>query len=445
MNPYRKIPSVDSLLAHPRFSRFSHPLLLAAVREELNDLRRRLGDDPQFAYKQEELIQAIAGRYERMTRNSLRRVINATGVILHTNLGRAPLGEEILEEAAETLRGYCNLEYDLEEGRRGDRHRHLARAFRELFGCEDALVVNNNAAAVYLILNTFAAGKEAVLSRGELVEIGGSFRIPEVMRASGAILREVGTTNKTHPHDYEEAIGEETALLMKVHKSNYRIEGFSEEVPFAEIRAIARAHGVLDYYDLGSAYLPDLPWGLSSYEPSIFKVLADDPSLISFSGDKLFGSVQAGIILGKKELIARIKSNQILRMFRVDKLTLALLERTVLAYRKGEHAKIPTLRMLSESVETLKQRAKQLKSMLPMQSEVRESETYVGGGTMPGKKIPTAVLALEGDAVELEREFRARRIIGRIEGERFVLDMRTVQDPELERIASAARELRMEN
>ncbi len=441
MNPYRNIPSVDSLLSESRFAKFNRPLLLEAIRVELERIRQSLSENPNFSFSRQELLEAISRGYERSNQGSLQTVINATGVILHTNFGRAPLEKEIIEEAVKVAAGYCNLEYNLEDGRRGERYEHLAKAFRELFGCEDALVVNNNAAAVFLILNTFANGKEAVLSRGELVEIGGSFRIPEVMRASGAILKEVGTTNKTHPSDYEEAIGEQTAILMKVHKSNYRIEGFSQDVSFAAIRSIARANGLIDYYDLGSAYLPQLLWGLSDEEPSIFKILADKPSLISFSGDKLFGSVQAGIILGKKELISRLKRNQILRMFRVDKLTIALLERTLLAYRKAEYEKIATLRILNESIEKLKLRAKRLEAMLALESEVRESKTYVGGGTMPGKTIPTVILALKGDAKELERHFRARRIIGRIEREHFVLDMRTVRDWELDQIAKAAKEI----
>ncbi|ADV47073.1 L-seryl-tRNA(Sec) selenium transferase [Nitratifractor salsuginis] len=442
MNPYRQIPQIDKLLQDEAFAGCNTVLLTQAAREAIEALRSAIGRGEVTSVDREALIREILERYHAFLTPSLQPLVNATGITVHTNLGRSLIDPELFEEAKSVACNYCNLEYDLEAGRRGDRYHHTAEALRQLFGCEDALVVNNNAAAVYLILNTFAAGREAVVSRGELVEIGGSFRIPEVMKASGAILREVGTTNKTHCRDYEEAVGEETALLMKVHKSNYRIEGFSEEVPFADIRAVARTRGLLDYYDLGSAYLPDLPWGLSDYEPSIFRVLADDPSLISFSGDKLFGSVQAGIILGKKELIARLKKNQILRMFRVDKLTLALLERTVLAYRKGEYDKIPTLRMLREPIENLRERAERLNGMLPpIEAEVRESETYVGGGTMPGKKIPTVVLALEGDAVELERQFRARRIIGRIERDSFVLDMRTVREEELSLIAEAGKEI----
>ncbi|WP_292659098.1 L-seryl-tRNA(Sec) selenium transferase, partial [Nitratifractor sp.] len=290
----------------------------------------------------------------------------------------------------------------------------------------------------FLILNTFAQGKEAVVSRGELVEIGGSFRIPEVMAASGAKLVEVGTTNKTRLADYEAAIGEETAMLMKVHKSNYAIEGFSAEAAMEEIAALARERGLIDYYDLGSAYLPELPWGLGAAEPSLPRILRDPPSLLSFSGDKLFGGVQAGIILGRKALIDRLKKNQILRMFRVDKVTLALLERTVLAYRRGETDKIPVLRMLFATPGQLRNRAEALRKRLPIPAEILDSQTYVGGGTMPNRKIPTVILALEGKAQELEVAFRAHRIIGRIERDRFVLDMRTVREEDFETIIEAA-------
>jgi len=440
MNPYRQLPKIDRLLEWNEFERCNRALLTEAAREALEKLRRRIGRGENQIGK-EQIVGEVLRAYEKMTTSSLRPLVNATGVIIHTNLGRSPIDPALFDEAREIAAGYCNLEYDLEAGRRGDRYDHTAEALRDLLGVEEALIVNNNAAAVFLILNTFAKGREAVVSRGELVEIGGSFRIPEVMAASGAVLREVGTTNKTRIADYESAISPETAMLMKVHKSNYTIEGFSAEASMEEISFLAQERGLIDYYDLGSAYLPDLPWGLGNAEPSLPRLLEKAPSLLSFSGDKLFGGVQAGIILGRRELIAQLKRNQILRMFRVDKLTLALLEHTVLAYRKGEYERIPVLRMLFETPERLRERAEILRARLQPPSEIAESETYVGGGTMPGRKIPTVVLALEGDPEVLERHFRARRIIGRIENERFVLDMRTVVEREFDVIVEAAKEL----
>ena len=439
---YRQIPKIDRLLAEEVFTGCNTSLLTEAIRQEIELLREAIGQGKVQGIDEEALKAAILRRYREMSRPSLRPLVNATGVIIHTNLGRSPIAPELFEEARAVATGYCNLEYDLEAGRRGDRYTHTAGALRELLGCEEALIVNNNAAAVFLILNTFAKDKEAIVSRGELVEIGGSFRIPEVMAASGAKLVEVGTTNKTRIADYEAAIGEETAMLMKVHKSNYAIEGFSAEATMEEISALARERDLIDYYDLGSAYLPELPWGLGAAEPSLPKILRDPPSLLSFSGDKLFGGVQAGIILGRKPLIDRLKRNQILRMFRVDKVTLALLERTVLAYRRGETEKIPVLRMLFATPEQLRNRAEALRKRLPIPAEILDSQTYVGGGTMPNRKIPTVVLALEGDPQTLEAAFRARRIIGRIENDRFVLDMRTVKEKDFAQIVEAAEEIR---
>ena len=441
MTSFRDIPPVDSVLQWPEFRDCNLPLLTEAVRESLRRLRGLLRSEGLNRPMREWIVRETELIYAQALTPSLKPVINASGIILHTNLGRSPIDPELFEEAKRIATGYCNLEYDLDEGRRGDRYEHTSTALRELLGCEEALVVNNNAAAVFLILNTFAREREVVVSRGELVEIGGSFRIPEVMAASGAKLVEVGTTNRTRIGDYEAAIGEETTMLMKVHRSNYSIEGFSAEAKMEEISVLAKERGLIDYYDLGSGYFPELPWGLGRGEPSLEKILRNPPSLLSFSGDKLFGSVQAGIILGKKELIDRLKRNQILRMFRVDKITLALLERTVLAYRKKEYGKIPVFRMLFASVEQLKERATALKERLPISSEVLASDAYVGGGTLPNRKIPTVVLALKGDPEKLEAAFRKRRIIGRIEKERFILDMRTVEERDFEQIVEAAENL----
>jgi L-seryl-tRNA(Ser) seleniumtransferase len=292
---------------------------------------------------------------------------------------------------------------------------------------------------VFLVLNTFCKGKEAVVSRGELVEIGGSFRVPEVMTQSGAILKEIGTTNKTHLRDYENAIGENTSMLMKVHKSNYSIEGFSSEVDFEDIVKTAQENGVIDYYDMGSGHMIDLPYNLSSNEPSIKELMKYNPSLLSFSGDKLLGSVQAGIIIGKKELIEKIKKNQLLRMLRVDKITLAILEDTLNSYLKDELDSIPTLKMLHTTVETLEQRANTLKEKLEniCKCEVINTSTMVGGGTTPNKKIPSIALTIEYENYKpnkIEKILRQHNLIVRIENDKVLLDFRTISEDEIEKI-----------
>jgi len=313
---------------------------------------------------------------------------------------------------------------------------------RLLLGVEDVLIVNNNASAVFLILNTFAKGKEVIVSRGELVEIGGSFRIPEVMANSGAILREVGATNKTKISDYKNAINDDTAILMKVHRSNFTIEGFSAEVAYKEIKTLSDEHRLLDYYDLGSGYIPELPYGLSQHELPISKILENHPDLISFSGDKLFGSVQAGIIAGRKELIDRLKQNQLLRMLRVDKVILSLLEETVRAYLEEQYELIPTLRLLFESQGTLMSRAQQMRQSIGSDKcEVIESVTFMGGGTLPNKEFPTIALKFHGKATALEKAFRRHNIIGRIEKDAFLIDFRALEQRHEAYIISVAQEV----
>ena len=441
MNLYRDIPKIDKLLAHDAFSGYNTALLTEAIRDAVEALRSAIGAGTVTAIDTDALIADITARYKAALAPSLQPLINATGVIIHTNLGRSPIDPELFDAARAIATGYCNLEYNLAEGKRGDRYVHTSQALCDLLGVEDALIVNNNAAAVFLILNTFAKDHEAIVSRGELVEIGGSFRIPDVMAASGAKLVEVGTTNKTKIGDYENAIAPETSLLMKVHKSNYTIEGFSAEADIDTIGALAKERGLISYYDLGSAYLPELPWGLSQAEPSILRLMENPPDLMSFSGDKLLGSVQAGIIVGKRDLIARLKRNQILRMFRVDKITLSLLERTVLAYRQKEYDRIPILRMLFATPEILEARAQALQERLPIPTQIYHTQTYVGGGTMPNRRIPTVVLALEGNPEALEEHFRTHRIIGRIESDRFVLDMRTVDEGDFKAIVHTSKEI----
>jgi len=440
MNLFRQIPKVDKIEAS--LSRFPKKILKPIIDSTLKDIREDIKSGKISSINEEAIIREIEKKARDLLSPSIKNVINATGIIVHTNLGRSLIDEEIFDYAKERSTRYCNLEYDLEKGKRGDRYHHSAKMLSALFGAQSALVVNNNAAAVFLILNTFAKDKEVILSRGELVEIGGSFRVPEVMKASGTQLVEVGTTNKTKIEDYQNAVSPQTAMLMKVHKSNYSIEGFSAEASLEEIIELSKKHNLLNYYDLGSAYIPKLPYNLSNYEPPIGEIMKLNPDLVSFSGDKLFGSVQAGIILGKKPLIDRLKKNQILRMFRVDKITLSLIEASAMAYIKEEYNKIPTLKALFQTQEELKQKAKKLLFLTPcLKARIKDSHTYVGGGTMPNRKIPSVVVEIDGNAKWWEKKMRKKLVIGRIENERFVLDMRSVSENEIEKLAAIINEL----
>jgi L-seryl-tRNA(Ser) seleniumtransferase len=385
------------------------------------------------------LIAQILADYEALIAPSFVPLINATGVVVHTNLGRSTLSPDLIDEIKPLLTEYGNLEYDLEKGKRGSRYAHLNRLMREVIGCEDVLVVNNNAAAVFLILNTFARGREAVVSRGELVEIGGSFRIPDVMRESGAKLHEVGTTNKTHLADYENAIGEETAMVMKVHRSNFAIRGFTSEVEFSDLVTLARDRGVLDYFDLGSGQLVDLGVG---GEPLLGELAALDPSLVSFSGDKLFGGVQAGVIFGKRELIEKLKKNQLLRMLRVDKFTLAALEATLRRYLLNHTDEIPTVAMIRADIYTLQARARKFSGMLDkIPHRIEETLNFVGGGALPEESISGVAIVIEKNATSLSEKLRAEGVIARIEDEKLYLEMRTLFDRDLPKLSKILGEV----
>lgn len=427
MNPLQNLPKVDKFVTTSLFAGLNLRLLTKIAQEEIEKLRSALLSGEATSVDEEKLAYHVKHRYDAIFQPSLKPLINATGVILHTNMGRSVISSKLLERASEVICNYSNLEYNLNKGCRGERYEHVSTHLKQLLHVEDVLVVNNNAAAVFLILNTFAKKKEVVVSRGELVEIGGSFRIPEVMKQSGASLHEVGATNKTKLSDYTEAINDKTAMLMKVHQSNFAIEGFSEDVPYEAISALAKKSDLIDYYDLGSGYLPKLPYNLGNREHSLEQILACEPSLISFSGDKLFGSVQAGIIAGRKELIARLKKNQLLRMLRVDKITLSLLEESIKSYLKEEWDALPTLWMLFQSVDELKKRALHVRMQIGEEHcEVITSDTYMGGGTLPNRKFPTVALHVKGKATLLEKKFRKNHIIGRIENDRFLLDFRSI-------------------
>lgn len=437
MSLLKSIPKIDKLASNEAFKNLSNSLVLSITKKKIEELRQNILNKNIDSIDEEKLISDILTEYENITKPSLQKVINATGVIVHTNLGRSLINKDVFEKAKNIATSYNNLEYDLEEGKRGERYSHISKVFCELLGCEDVLIVNNNASAVFLVLNTFAKGKEVAVSRGELVEIGGSFRVPDVMSNSGAILKEIGTTNKTHLRDYENAINENTSMLMKVHKSNYSIEGFSEEVSFKEVIDVAQKNDVIDYYDMGSGHLIDLPYGLKESEPSVLDYMKHNPSLLSFSGDKLLGSVQAGIIVGKKKYIDKLKKNQLLRMLRVDKLTLAILEENVKSILLKDFDSIPTLKMLFKALEELESNAKKVKEEICSfcTCEVIETKTVIGGGTTPNKKIPTIALSIEFKNYKpnkIEKLFRKNNIIGRIENEKFLLDFRTILEDDLD-------------
>ncbi|MDX1809241.1 MAG: L-seryl-tRNA(Sec) selenium transferase [Sulfurospirillaceae bacterium] len=426
-NLLREIPKIDKIAQNPLFDGFNEALVIKIAKEKIEALRHGILNGKIQDFDESLLLDEIKDTYQDIFAPSLKQLINATGVILHTNMGRSLISEELVKRALPLICNYSNLEYDLDKGCRGERYEHVSRHLINLLGVEDVLVVNNNASAVFLILNTFARDREVIVSRGELVEIGGSFRIPEVMSQSGAILREVGATNKTKYSDYENAINENTVMLMKVHQSNFSIEGFSEDTSYADIRDLAEKNNLLDYYDLGSGYIPNLPYHLGQREHSLPEILKTNPSLISFSGDKLFGSVQAGIIAGRKELIEELKNNQLLRMLRVDKITLSLLEETIKAYLREEFEYIPTLHMLFTSTDELRERASLMQKEIGEDlCEIIESTTVMGGGTLPNREFPTIALHIKGKAEALEKKFRKHHIIGRIENDKFLLDLRSI-------------------
>lgn len=443
----RKIPKVDEILQHRNWEKLiaTHPEGLAkdVLREVLDALRGSIkkGETTSVPDLSEIILSTEKGLIASMTPR-LKRVINGTGVIIHTNLGRSLLAHPAVEAMNNAASRYTNLEYDLQEGARGDRHDHSTAILKKLSGAESALVVNNNAAAVILVLNTLAEGKEVVVSRGELVEIGGSFRVPDVMKKSGALLREVGTTNRTYKEDYQQAIHEGTGLLMKAHTSNFRIKGFVHETTIDELADLGIQFRVPTYYDAGSGLIFSLKDKVFSHEPMIFSDLAKGLDVISFSGDKLLGGPQAGIILGKKIYIDLIKKNPLTRALRPDKFTLAGLESTLLLYLDSKTAlrEIPTMRMIHEDKAVLKREAHRITKMLMTQCsdvsvDVVPMDSEVGGGTLPDVVIPSYGISVKPHLISIENfETRLRGlkvpIIGRIEKDLLLLDMRTIQKDE---------------
>ena len=425
MQNLRTLPQIDKILNHKPFKDYNKGILARISRELLNSIRSNLKDEE---INEEKIYAQINKNYKAFEKKALKPLINATGIVMHTNLGRSVIDEKSWQRAKQIACSYSNLEYDLESGSRGNRYDYTGYLLSTLFGCEDALVVNNNASAVFLVLNTFGKGGRCVLSRGELVEIGGGFRVPEVMKESGAILAEVGTTNKTRLSDYENALDENTKMLVKVHRSNFDIVGFKQDTSLEEVASLAKERGIISYYDLGGGAVSHL--ACFNSEPVLQKLIKTGVDLLSFSGDKLFGSVQAGIILGKKELIAKLRKNQLLRMLRSDKITLALLASTVLSYLDKDYNSVPTVFLLSRSTSELKSVAKRINNSCKNIASIIDTATFGGGGTLPNVKIKSIALAFrakKGQKIEnLERDFRQKGVIGRIENQCFLLDLRSV-------------------
>lgn len=450
----RSIPKVDDLLAQPEIKEladaYSHALTLEYIRAVLGEvrggiLRGECLEAPGVA----ELLTRVAARVKAGGRPSLRRLINATGVVLHTNLGRAPLAKAAVLAVEQASQGYSNLEYDIESGERGSRHAHVRDILVRLTGAEDAMAVNNNAAAVLLAMSALTKGKEVVVSRGELVEIGGAFRVPEVMEQSGSILREVGTTNKTRTSDYEKAIApERTGALLKVHTSNFRIFGFTEEASLEELADIGQKHGLPVIYDLGSGLMRPIGQAALLEEPTVMESLAAGADIVCFSGDKLLGGPQAGIIVGKAAHIEKIKRHPLARALRIDKMTLAALEATLKLYLDQEKAvrEIPTLSMLSVDQEALRRKATRLQALVLERGvdtaalRVQEVDGQVGGGSAPMSILPSAalgVLPARMGVAELERRLRALEIpiIVRIARDTLFLDVRTIEEEDFPYVA----------
>jgi L-seryl-tRNA(Ser) seleniumtransferase len=431
-NPLRDLPSVDRLLADERLrvlaDEHGHELVLAAARAAL----ARAREDIKAGFEHEDLPAHAIMELDRLLAPRLRRVINGTGVVVHTNLGRAPLSEHALDRVREIGGSYSNLEYDLDAGARGSRQDHLATALRDLTGAEAALVVNNNAAAVLLALAALAEGREVVVSRGELVEIGDGFRIPDVLTRSGARLIEVGTTNRTRLADYERAVREDTAAILRVHQSNFRIVGFAEQPALKDLARLADRRGLVLVDDLGSGVLDEL-----GDEPTVRGSLEAGAHLVTFSGDKLLGGPQAGIVVGRADLVERLRRHPLQRAMRADKLTLAALEGTLTAYRRGEET--PIMRMLQEPAEAVRARAERLAAATG--GQVEETVARAGGGALPLAEIPSYACALEE---ELAAPLRSAEppVVGIVRDGVLLLDCRTISDDEVDEAAEAVRACR---
>jgi L-seryl-tRNA(Ser) seleniumtransferase len=433
----RKLPSIEKLLESFQLKEyienFSRQTVTNVAREVVGSFRQKILRS-KVEIAEQKIIEEIQKILNQKKSLPLRSVINGTGVILHTNLGRAPLSSDTLEHMKEIGESYCNLEFDLVSGKRGERTSYLEKLICDLTNSEGALVVNNNAAAVLLVLTGLGQGKEVLVSRGELIQIGGGFKIPEIMAQSNAILKEVGTTNKTSLSDYQKAITKNTSLILKVHKSNFRMDGFVGEAGLEELVALGKKHKVLVFYDLGSgALLSSEDFGLA-HEPTPTEGLKAKTDLVSFSGDKLLGGPQSGIILGKRKYIDLLRRHPLYRALRVDKLVIAGLEKVILAYLKNEGTKkFSVWQMINTKIEDLRKRAEKIENRLKednMKIFIKESKSTIGGGSLPGETLPTIAISFD---TEISPQIQAEKfrnlpvpVIGRIENNKFVLDLRTI-------------------
>ena len=456
---YSKIPKMDEILGRDKIKILSDSVDIEAIKDLANDILNGFRNDIRNGITEDELDRKIERldddiieSFSSLKEDRLRPLVNATGTVIHTNLGRSLISKDMVSSIENILLGYSNLEFDLEKGVRGLRYSHIESLITKVTGAEAAMVVNNNASAVLLVLSEFAKGKEAIISRGELIEIGGSFRIPDVMEASGCELREVGTTNKTHLFDYERAINENTGVILKVHTSNYRVVGFTEDVKAFELKKLANDNELPLIEDLGSGVLVNLEeYGLM-HEPTVQESVESGIDIITFSGDKLLGGPQAGIIIGKKKYIDRLKRNQLTRALRVDKMTIKLLEEIfkVYLYEKDPVKKITTLNMITKSKENILEDSKKVSKglkKLGYEAKVVEDYSEVGGGSLPTEKLPTYVVKVSDDELsEGEIDYRLRHlkypVVGRIHKEYFIIDPRTFIDDDVKRVISAFKEIK---
>lgn len=452
-NPYRRLPKVSDVLDHPAVAdartRHPHAAVADGVRAEIDALRSLVAAGRSPDTSPDALASRVVARLELVARPQLRPVINATGIVLHTNLGRSPMAESAAAAAYQAARGYLNLEMSLATGKRSSRQDPIRDGVKRLTGADAATVVNNCAAATVIVLRALAMGKEVVVSRGQLIEIGGSFRIPDIMTVGGATLKEVGTTNITRIGDYEKAVGPNTGLLMRIHTSNFRVRGFTKEASIEELVALGKKHGIPVIDDAGSGVAVDLtPFGLPG-EPRVSEGIAAGADLVLFSGDKLLGGPQAGIIAGKAPLIQKIEKDPLMRAFRLDKMTLAALEATLLLYRDPAKAvkDVPTLRMLSTPLAELKERCRAFAAKLlgvpGLGVEVADDVAYVGGGSLPDVAVPTCVVAVTPTGSEEAFAERLRAgtpaVVGRVQGGKWLLDLRTVFAEQEDELLAAVR------
>jgi len=449
---FKKLPKVDEVIKLPEMKEMAKNIdyfsFTEGIREGIERYRKGILEGNITQFESKDIIEDIIGILNKKSQMNLKNVINATGTVVHTNLGRSLISEKAAKNVVEVITSYNNLEYNLEKGGRGSRYEHVEELVCQVTGAEAAVLTNNNAAAVMLALNEFANNGEAIVSRGELVEIGGSFRVPDIMELSGTKLVEVGTTNRTHPKDYRKAITEETSMLLKIHTSNYKIIGFTKTVSNEELVEIGRENNVLTMEDLGSGVLVDFSKYGVKKEPTVQESVASGIDLVTFSGDKLLGGPQLGVIVGKKKYIDRLKKNQLLRALRVSKMTIAALEPTLRYYldEREAVAEIPTLRMILESPKKVKVRAERLYELLGkrgIECELMETEATIGGGSMPGETVVSYGVAIDGNSVELERSFRlgTPNIVGMIRNDSFILDVKAIQESELEAVADRATEI----